>query len=177
MDTYKITDETAVEPSTAPFLLHSGLKDPKTLSETLISKKVGAEKEGVQLEAMYFMNRKNRLDTQIEIEKYRERVMTNMPDSPDRDLELSQIEILRDYENKFFDEHEESILQKIKENHKQIEIEAGKRDLIAFYEARVDMIETADKMKAWVQNGINEIQKMKSRNVIQQPRKAPSQKG
>ncbi len=177
MNTYKITDETAVEPSTAPFLLHSGVKDPKTLSETLISKKVGAEKEGVQLEAMYYMNRKNRLDTQVEIERYRERVLTNTPDSPDRDLELSQIEILRDYENKFFDEHEESILQKIKENDKQIKIEAGKRDLIAFYEARVDMIETAEEMKTWVQNRINEIQKMKTRNVIPTAKKSTFTKG
>ncbi len=177
MNTYKITDETAVEPSTAPFLLHSGVKDPKTLSETLISKKVGAEREGVQLEAMFYMNRKNRLDTHVEIEKYKEKVLSSMPASPDRDLELSQIEILRDYENKFFDEHEESILQKIKENDKQIEIEAGKRDLIAFYEARVDMIETAEEMKTWVQNGINEIQKMKTRNVIPTAKKSTFTKG
>ncbi len=177
MDTYKIAGATEVARNTAPFLLHSGVKDPTTLSQTLIQKKVGAEKTGVELEAMYFMNRKNRLDTQVGIEKYREKVLTSMPDSPAQDLELSKVEILRDYENKFFDEHEESILQKIKENEQQIELEAGKRDLIAFYEARVEMIETADEMKKWVQNGISEIRKMKARNMIPAAKKATFTKG
>ncbi len=57
------------------------------------------------------------------------------------------MEILRDYENKFFNEHEESILQKIEVNEEQIELEAGKRDLIKFYEARVEILETADEMR------------------------------
>ncbi len=177
MTTYKITEETEVTPNTTPFLLHSGVKDQTTLAQTLVQKKVGAEKMGVELEVMYFMNRKNRLDTQVWLEKYREKVLTSMPDSPAQDLELSKVELLCDYENKFLEEQEESILQKIKENEQRIELETGKMDLIAFNEARVEMIETAYEMKIWVQNGISEIRKIKEGNMIPAEKKATFTKG